>query len=109
MEIKRGSVFWVNFEPALGGEIKKKRPAVVVSTDRANRYLNRVVVVPLSTRIDNVYPSEALITVKGGKSKAMADQIRSVSKARLLEKIGSLSIDDMLNVEKVLKVHLELW
>jgi mRNA interferase MazF len=107
-EVKRGDVFWVNFEPSLGGEIKKKRPAVVISTDRANLYLNRVVVVPLSSKTATLYPSEARILLQGSEIKAMADQIRTVSKERLISKMGSLPLEEMRKVEQVLKSFLEL-
>jgi len=108
MEIKRGDVFWVSFDPSIGGEIKKKRPAVVVSTDKANPYLNRVVVIPLSSKISRIYPSEVKILFQGKENKAMADQIRTISKRRLISKIGSLPLEEMKKIEDRIKLFLEL-
>jgi mRNA interferase MazF len=67
--MKRGEVWWVNFEPALGSEIRKKRPAVIVSNDVANTMMSRVQVVPVTSNIDRLYPSEAYVTVANKKAK----------------------------------------
>lgn len=104
----RGEVWWIEFDPAVGSEIRKKRPAVIVSNDSANRNLARVVVVPLTSNTGRQYPSEALVTVAGQSSKAMADQIMAADKSRLKSKLGSLSKADLLAVEDVIKVHLAL-
>ncbi len=108
MDIKRRDVFWINFEPSTGGEIKKTRPAVVVSTDRANPYLNRVAIVPLSSKSEKIYPSEARIMLDGKEHKAMADQIRIVSKQRILSKIGTLPQEEMKKIEEKIRLFLEL-
>lgn len=68
------------FDPALGGEIRKTRPAIVVSNDAANRALNRIQVVPVTGNVTRLYPAEAYVTVGGARRKAMADQIATASK-----------------------------
>jgi mRNA interferase MazF len=106
--MKRGEVWWVNFEPAVGGKVRKERPAVIVSNDAANTYLDRVQVVPLTRSVGRVYPSEALVKVRGNSHKAMADQVTTVSKGRLQNRVGRLSEADVQVVEQALKVQLDL-
>lgn len=106
--MERGEIWWVNFDLSVGGEIRKKRPAVIVSNDTANKYLNRVQVVPLTSNVQKLYPAEALIMFKGKKVKAMADQIATVSKLRLTRRAGTLSRDDTGKIEEVIKIQLDL-
>ncbi|SER86596.1 mRNA interferase MazF [Azotobacter beijerinckii] len=104
----RGEIWWVEFDPAVGSEIRKRRPAVIVSNDAANRHLARVVVVPFTSNTGRQYPGEAVVTVGGQSSKAMADQIMAADKSRLKGLLGTLSKTDMLAVEDAIKVHLGL-
>ena len=106
--MRRGDVWWVNFDPSVGGEIRKQRPAVIISNDAANRHLNRVQVVHMTSQVGRVYPSEALVRVKGVDSKAMADQLTTVSKKRLINLAGKLSGRDMKKVEHAVEIQLGL-
>jgi len=105
---KRGEVWWVNFDPSVGNEIKKKRPAIIVSNNTSNKYLKRYQVLPLSTNVQKIYPSEALVAVNGQQNKAMADQLTTVSELRLINRIGSVSKDELFAIENIIKLQLDL-
>ncbi len=106
--MQRGEVWWVEFDPAVGSEIRKTRPAVIVSNDAANRNLSRVVVVPLTSNTGRIFPGEARVNVAGSQSKAMADQLMTADKSRLTSKAGELSKPDMQAVEAAIRLQLGL-
>jgi mRNA interferase MazF len=106
--MKRGEVWWVNFDSSVGGEIKKRRPAVIVSNDAANLHLHRVQVVPLTSNVSKLYPSEAYVDLSGEQRKAMADQLTTVSKQRLWDRVEVLLHADMRQAECAIKTHLAL-
>lgn len=106
--MNRGEAWWVDFEPALGGEITKTRPAVIVSNNGANAALNRVIVIPLTSKTAKVFPGEAVVKVAGSMSKALASQLTTVSKARLKNLLGKVSDKDMLMIEKAVCTQLGL-
>lgn len=106
--MQRGEVWWIEFDPAVGSEIRKTRPGIIVSNNSANRNLSRVIVVPLTSNTERVYPGEARVSVAGGESKAMADQLMTADKVRLKTRIGELSKADMLAVEHAIRMQLAL-
>ncbi len=106
--MQRGEVWWVRFGPAVGGEMQKERPAIIVSNDASNQFLNRIQVVPITSSTSKLYPSEAYITLNGLPRKAMADQLTTVSKERLSNREGSVSAADMQQVERAIRIQLGL-
>ena len=106
--MKRGEAWWVRFGPSVGGEIRKRRPAVVVTNDMAISHLNRVQVVPLTTHVSRVYPGETLVVINDRPHKAMADQLTTVSKARIEAFFGKLSDGDIENLNAAVRLHLGL-
>ncbi|MBI2398612.1 MAG: type II toxin-antitoxin system PemK/MazF family toxin [Xanthomonadales bacterium] len=104
--MKRGEVWWVEFDPSVGSEIRKTRPAVIVSNDIANRHLARVVVVPVTSNTGRLYPGEAQVMVGGELRKAMADQIMAADKSRLKSRLDALQEADLKAVEAAILLHL---
>ena len=108
MPIERGDVYWVAFDPSVGGEIQKTRPAVVLSNNAANLVMSRVQVVPITSKTERLYPGDAFIEVRGEKRKAIASQLATASKLRFGAKLGSLGPDDMARVEAAIALQLGL-
>jgi len=115
--VLRGEIWLVDLDPARGSDANKRRPAVVVSNDRANAAtvrLNRgvVTVVPVTSNISKIYPFQvplpAAATGLAVDSKAQAEQIRSVAAERLRRRIGRVPPDEMEQLDDALRLHLQL-
>ena len=104
--MKRGEVWWIDFDPSIGDEIQKMRPAVIVSNDAANAHLNRIQVVPLTSNIERVFPGETLVRIGNQTRKALATQIMTAAKERLGRRLGVLRPADLRAVETAILVQL---
>ena len=105
--VRRGDVVVVNLDPTIGVEIKKTRPAIVVSNDSINHFSQLVVVVPLTKNTARVSPSHMVIPKGTARltftSKVVTEQIKAVDKQRILRKLGSLTTAVMEQVDRALK------
>jgi mRNA interferase MazF len=110
--MRRGDVFWVNLDPVVGSEVGKKRPAVVVQNEAANHSSTTVTIIPLSTSVGRVYPFQVRIPAgEAGldrESKALCEQIRTVSRTRLLAQMGTLDQGRLAEIHKAVDRHLWL-
>ena len=106
----RGDIYLVDFEPSKGAEIKKKRPALIISCNEANKHLRTVTVIPFSSKTEKVYPFEVFVKKKDSgldvDSKLKIPQMRAVDKERLTKYVGTLADDKIEEIENAIKLHL---
>lgn len=98
---RRDEVWLVSLDPALGSEIQKTRPALVVSPDEANQYLQTVVVAPMTTTV-RPYPTRVAVTFQKKRGQVALDQIRAVDRQRLVRRLGTAPDQTVENVAAVL-------
>jgi mRNA interferase MazF len=110
---RRGEVYLVNFDPMIGAEIRKTRPALILQNDIANRHSPLTIVSAITSQFEEpLYPTEVLLKAgEGGTSKdsvILLNQIRSVDKRRLVRRLGTLSPESMQRVHRSLQISLGL-
>jgi mRNA interferase MazF len=110
---RRGEVYLVNFDPVIGAEIRKTRPALILQNDIANRHSPLTIVAAITSQFEEpLYPTEVLLTAsEGGTTKdsvILLNQIRSVDKRRLARRLGAIRSESMRRVDRSLQVSLGL-
>jgi mRNA interferase MazF len=108
--MNRGDVYWVNLEPSIGSEANKRRPCVIVSRDASNRAAATVTVLAITSNVQRVYPFDVYLEgVLDRPSKVQANQVRTISKERLLgTAVTHIPVDLMKQVDAALRLHLAL-
>jgi len=102
MIVQQYEVFIVNLDPTVGSEIKKTRPCAIISPDEMNKYLDTVVIAPITSQSKN-YPTRLLIYLEGKENWVVLDQIRTIDKVRLTKKIGKLNQKEITSIKHVIK------
>lgn len=101
MVAKRFEIYLINLDPTIGSEIQKTRPCLIISPDEMNRFINTVIVAPLTTK-GRSYPTRVACKFKGKEGQIVLDQIRTVDKARLIKKLGKIDSQTQAEVLAVL-------
>jgi mRNA interferase MazF len=110
--MKRGDIYLVDFEPSVGAEIRKIRPAVIISCDEANKYLKTITVIPFSSKAKKIYPFDVFVSKQESgldtDSKLKIPQMRAVDKGRLKRYISALPEEMIEEIERAIKLHLAI-
>ena len=101
--IKRGEIYWVKLDPTFGKEVNKTRPCLVISNNRQNEFSPLIIVVPITSDLDKIYPFEVVVEIGWGKGKILTDQVRSLDKDRLGNKIGQIDETTMTEISEKMK------
>ncbi len=102
MNVQQFEVFIVNLDPTIGGEIKKTRPCVIISPDEMNKYLDTVVIAPITSQ-SKKYPTRIKIDLEGNDNWVVIDQIRTIDKSRLTKRITLLDKKEIEAIKNVIK------
>jgi len=101
MVVKRFDVYLISLDPTIGSEIKKTRPCLIISPDEMNRYINTVIIAPMSTK-GRAYPTRVVCKFQGKQGQIVLDQIRTVDKMRLVKRLGRIDVSTQSRVLTIL-------
>ena len=102
MVVNRFDVYLINLDPTMGSEIHKTRPCLIISPDEMNRHIRTVIVAPMTTA-GKQYPTRVTCQFENKRGQIVLDQIRTIDKARLLKKLGTIDPEIQLEVISVLQ------
>lgn len=105
MNVQQYEVLIVNLDPTVGSEIKKTRPCVVISPDEMNRYLDTVIIAPITSQ-SKKYPTRIRIELEGTENWVVLDQIRTIDKSRLTKRISHLNKKEIGHIKHIIKETL---
>src|SRR5258708_40281049 len=111
--MKRGDIYFVNLDPTIGSEIRKKRPVLIISNNANNKAASTVTILPVTSNLNHIYPFEVLLEIKDSRlpkrSKVQCQQIRTISKLRIdKERVGYISENSiMIKISEASKLHLD--
>ncbi|MCB9337005.1 MAG: type II toxin-antitoxin system PemK/MazF family toxin [Lewinellaceae bacterium] len=110
--MNRGEIFWANLSPTIGSEISKTRPVLIVSNDANNEHADTVTILPITSSTSRIYPFEVLVPSGQANltsdSKVKANQIRTIDKRRIGNKIGALPPKLLGEIEQAILIHLDI-
>jgi len=102
VKVEQYSIWLVNLDPTIGAEIKKTRPAVIISPNEMNEVLNTVIIAPMTTKIRN-WPTRVKIEFQGKRGEIALDQIRTIDKKRLIKQLGNIDFFTIMKIKQILK------
>lgn len=108
VKLKRFDVFLVSLDPAIGSEIKKTRPAVIISPDSMNlSRLKTVIIAPMTSTIKENFPTRIMTEFKDKKGQIALDQLRAIDRSRLIQRLGVLDKESQLNILNILNIMFQ--
>lgn len=105
MVIKQYEIYLINLDPIVGFEIQKSRPCIVISPNEMNQFIGTVMIAPMTTA-SKCYPTRVALTFQGKNGSVVLDQIRTVDKSRLVQKLGTADSKTIQKIKKVIKEML---
>ncbi|MCW7480872.1 type II toxin-antitoxin system PemK/MazF family toxin [Leptospira kanakyensis] len=105
MVIKQYEIYSINLDPTVGFEIQKSRPCIVISPNEMNQFIGTVMIAPMTTASKS-YPTRVALTFQGKNGSVVLDQIKTVDKSRLIQKLGSADSKTIQKIKKVIKEML---